>query len=148
MTRAIALGGLVLGLSLVGYAVFARETDEEKILGVLRRLESAVHVDGDTASNPLIRAATLRREFGGVFDANVRYRIPELTGSSSGVESLVILAVQSTTGLTTLDLSFSRPDIKLVPPAGATATTTARVRGFRGTEPYEEAERRVRFELT
>jgi len=148
MTKPLALGGLVLGLSLVGYAVFGRETDEEKILGVLARLEKTIRVDGDTATNPLVRGAALRRDFSDVFDRNVRYRIPELSSPGSGAESLVSLALQSSTGLTTLDVSFSRPEVRLVPTANASVDATAKVRAFRGTEPYEEGNRRVHFELS
>lgn len=148
MTKPLALGGLVLGLSLVGYAVFGRETDEEKILGVLARLEKAIRVDGDTATNPLLRGAALRRDFSDVFDRNVRYRIPELSSPGSGTESLVSLALESSAALTTLDVSFSRPDVRLIPPSNASVNTTAKIRAFRGTEPYDEGDRRVHFEFS
>jgi hypothetical protein len=149
MKRLLALGGLVLGLLLVGYAVFARETDEEKIHKLLGRLERAVRVDSDTATNPLIRAGQLRKEFSDLFDENVSYRIPELTTPSTGSESLVALAVRSSVSLTTLDVAFSRVDIQIIPPGmSAVANTTAKVRAFRGSETYEESDRRVRFEFS
>lgn len=149
MTRGLAFAGLVLGLSLIGYAVFARETNEEKIRGVLTRVEKAVCVDGDTAKNPILRATGLRRDFSALFDKNVSYEIPELSSPSQGVEPLVILALQSTTSLTTLDVSFSGADVQIAP-SGTTATTNtiAKIRSFRGTEPYEDSERRVHFALT
>ena len=50
MTKWLAVGGMVLGISLIGYAVLAGETDEEKILGVLGRIERVVHIDADTVN--------------------------------------------------------------------------------------------------
>lgn len=148
MKRWLALAGFVLGLSLVGYAVFARETDEEQITALLGRIEKAVRVDGDTATNPLFRAAQLRRDFSDVFDKNVRYRIPDLSTPSESAESLVALAARSSVSLTTLDVAFSHVEIRLVPPgSNATADTVAKIRAFRGSEPFEEGERRVRFTL-
>jgi hypothetical protein len=149
LTRWLAVVGLVLGISLVGYAVFARETDEEKIHGLLMRLEKAVSVDGNTAKNPLFRAGQLRRDFADLFDRNVSYDVPELSTPSAGSESLVALAARSSMSLTTLDVSFSNIDVQIVPPGTrATTSTIAKIQAFRGTDPYEQSERRVRFVLT
>jgi hypothetical protein len=152
MTKWLAFGGIALGISLIGYAVFARETDEEKILGVLGRIERVVRVDADTATNPLIRASQLKREYSEIFDKNVTYRIPDLSIPASGgesVESLVRLTVQSSVALTTLDVSFSKTDIHLAtPPSSATVKTVAKVRAFHGSSPYEEGNRDVRFEFS
>ena len=151
MTKWLAVSGMALGISLIGYAVFARETDEEKILGALVRIERIVRIDADTATNPLIRASQLKHEYSEIFDKNVTYRIPDLAVPASGgesVESLVRLTVQSSVALTTLDVSFSKTEIQLAtPPASATVKTVAKVRAFRGSSPYEEGERDVRFEF-
>lgn len=147
-TRWLAIAGMVLGISLIGYAVFARETDEEKIFGLLGQIEKAVRVDGDTATNPLIRAGQLKREFSEIFAKNVSYSIPELAPASQGSEDLVALAVRSSVSLTTFDIGFTRSDIRLVAPGTrATASTTVKIHAFRGSEPYEEGERSVRFEF-
>jgi hypothetical protein len=152
MTKWLAVVGMVLGVSLIGYAVFARETDEEKILRALGHIEKIVRVDADTATNPLIRAGQLRKEYSEIFDKNVTYRIPDLSVPSSGaesVESLVRLTVQSSVAITTLDVSFSGTDIRLgTPPATASVKTVAKIRAFRGTEPYEEGTRSVQFEFS
>lgn len=148
MAKWLAVGGMALGVSLIGYAVFARETDEEKILGALGRIERTVRIDADTATNPLIRAGQLKRDYSEIFDKNVTYRIPDLS-SGSTLESLVHLTVQSSMALTTLDVGFSKTDLQLAnPPTSAVVKTVAKVRAFHGTSPYEESQRDVRFEFT
>lgn len=133
MARVAAVLALVVGLLLVGWALFGRETDDERIRGKLVELSRALHVDEDTGTNPLFRGTSLRGAFEGIFETGVTYRIPELGSGGSGVDSLVQLALQGTTGVTTFDVDFQHVEVALLAGAAlADVRAAAKVQAFRG----------------
>jgi hypothetical protein len=103
--RYLAVGLGVLGLAIVSYALLARQTDEERILEVLHRLESAVRVDDDT-SNPLARMSQVNGHFSEIFEEDVQFKIPEHTSANHGRKTLVGLVVQIGPYFRHLDIAF------------------------------------------
>jgi hypothetical protein len=147
MARLAAVLAILAGLALVGYALFGRETDEERIRSKLAALSRAVHVDEDTGTNPIFRGTSLRGAFQDLFEARVTYRIPELGSDGQGTDSLVQLALRGTTGVTTFDVDFSSVEVTIAA-GGALADvrTTAKLQAFRGGTSQVDS-RKVRFDF-
>jgi hypothetical protein len=144
MRRALAVGGAFVGICLVGYALFASESDEERILASLVALEDALRTT-EGGTNPIFANARFSDAFEDIFHEQVHYSIPELTTGSNGRKSLVRLATQSTVYFSTLDVSFGGTDVELDRSgAAADVETLATIRATRGGSP-ERDERKVRF---
>jgi hypothetical protein len=103
--RTLAIGLAVLGLGVLGYAFFARQTDEEQILDLLHRLEDAVRVE-EGGGNPLMRMSKVNGAFEEIFDENVSFRIPEHTTASRGRRTLAGLVTKIGPYFTSLDITF------------------------------------------
>jgi hypothetical protein len=105
MKRLLAGLGIVLGLALVGYAIFASPSDEEQIRERLEQLSRAVDVD-DT-ENVLFRKTRIDREFKQIFTSDVRVSIAELGRSADGRASVAQLATLAGRQYRSLDVEIS-----------------------------------------
>ena len=141
----VAGAGVSIGLLLIGYALFSRETDEEQIKRKLDELEEAVHVSGD-AENVVVRGARLNGDFEKIFDQKVRISIPELTSAASGRQDLVGLATKAGTWFETLDIDFESVSIE-AGDIGAQVNTRAVLVASRPGRGLQKDERDVRFSL-
>jgi len=143
-TLALILGAL--GLTIVGYAWFARETDEEKILGVLAHLAAAVRVDED-AQNPIFRLAQVNKHFSEVFTEDVTFRIPEYTSASRGRKSLAGLTAQIGPYFQRLDVDFKNVTVDLDPDHTKARVASNAVADGSSRNGLFKEERRVRAEM-
>jgi hypothetical protein len=144
--RTLALIVGALGAAIIGYAWFARETDEEKILGVLTQLAAAVRVDED-GQNPIFRLAQVNKHFSEIVAEDVTFRIPEYTGASRGRKSLAGLAAQIGPYFQRLDVDFKDVTVDLDPDhTKARVASNAVADGSSRNGPFKE-ERRVRAEM-
>jgi ketosteroid isomerase-like protein len=149
MRRALAAGAAIAGLAVIGYAVLASPTDEERIRDRLDALEAAVQVDGDTSTNPVLRAGAVGGAFKEIFTEDVTFRIPELTSGDRGRPALARLAAQSGMYFSTLTVDFGGTDIELQGSAtSARVTSVATVQGTRGGGRLERDDRAVTFTFT
>ena len=144
--RWLAAAGVVLGLGIVGYAVFSQKTPEERIRERLERLSQAIRV-GEPPENPVMRATRLNGQFAELFDKDVRADISELSNPIEGRTELVQLAARANVWVRTLDVDFSHLDID-AGQVNASASGPARISGTRTSGEPETGERQVRFTLT
>ena len=146
MKRVLAATGVVLGLGLIGYAVFSRETDEEQIRRRLTELADAVHLDAERG-NPAVRGLELRGRFAELFEKDVRAQIPELGSSRQTRDDLAALAAQSSAYFQSLDLDFQKVDVQLDGTrSGARVSSVVVMTATRRTDPAPERdEREVTF---
>lgn len=144
--RLLAIGGVALGVVLVGWAIFGRENDEDKIRGQLAKLEGLIRVQGDPP-NLVVRALMLKREFAELFDRDVRVDIPEVSDMRSGRDDLAGLAAQEQRWFSTLDVSFRSIDIQLNNArTSAQVAAIAHVQALRnGGTAVERDERHIDF---
>ncbi len=140
MKRALVWLALIAGLLLVGYAVFAQKTDEERIQEQLARLAAAVSIDSQ--ENPLARGARLNREFSELFTKEARASVPELSAPVEGRRELVALATRAVGSFRSLDVAFSATSIE-VGNAAADVKTTAKLNGVRTDGDLDRGERPV-----
>ena len=138
MRRWLAIAGAILGLALIGYALFAEENDEERIRARLTQLEDAVGVDGE-ASNPIMRTAHVNGEFKEIFEKEVTYKLAELTSQSRGRRALSGLATKAGMYTQTFDLSFTGVDVQIT--GGGTGAEVSTVAVLRVTRRNGRLER-------
>lgn len=131
MKRATAVGILVVGLALVGYALLAAPSDEERIHAVLDQLAEAVSYEAPP--NPLQRTAQLNGAFKEVFSKDVVVKIAEVGANTSGRSSLGQLAARASMAYQSLDVSFSDVSIEAGESA-ANVSSTAELNGMQGGE--------------
>jgi hypothetical protein len=144
--RYLAVGLGVLGLGIVSYALLARQTDEEKILEVLNRLEIAVHVD-DESSNPLARMSQVNGHFSDIFEEDVQFKIPEHTSANHGRKTLVGLVVQIGPYFRNLDIDFKDVTIDFeMDNQRAKVASNAHADGFARNGHWAD-QRRVRLDM-
>lgn len=144
--RYLAVGLGVLGLGVVSYALLARQSDEEKILEVLDRLESAVHVDDDSV-NPLVRMSQVNGHFSDIIEEDIQFKIPEHTSANHGRKTLVGLVVQIGPYFRSLDIDFKDVTIDFeMDNARATVASNAHADGFARNGRWAD-QRRVRFAM-
>ncbi len=120
LDRRIPLLGIGIGAILVAYALFATESEEERMRAVLTNLEQAVAVS--EPENELQRMARINKAFGEIFTEDVRVQIPELSRMASGRKALALLAAHAGAHFATLDISFDSLDFSF-----AENETTGRV---------------------
>lgn len=109
----VAIGGIVVGVGLVGYALLAKDTDQELIRARLHQLTMAVRVDkGDSA---LMRSARVRRAFDEVLAPGVVVRIPDLPDPGQGRDALLGLAVRAGRRYQTAQVDLSDTSVQLGP---------------------------------
>jgi len=144
--RYLAIGLGVLGLAIVTYALLARQTDEEKILVVLERLEAAVRVE-EGSGNPLARMAQVNGHFSEIFLEDVQFRIPEHTSANRGRKSLAGLTTQIGPYFRSLDIDFKDVTIDFEQDnSRAKVASNAAADGFSRSGRWAD-QRRVRFEM-
>jgi hypothetical protein len=142
MKRALALGALVAGALLVLWALFAGDTDEEKIRARLARLAAAVSVEGE-GQNPVFRVAHLNQEFSELFTEDASVSIPELSEVREGRQALAALAGRATRYVEALDVDFEDVAVEINPPKVAEVKARARLDAVRPGSQRERDERRV-----
>lgn len=121
-SRAVLAAAAALGLGLVGYALFSRQTDEERIAEVLNEIEDAVGFD--SPPNALAHAANLRGRFADLVAPDVLVELPERSLVARGRDDLTRLAVTGTSRMQSFDLSFTLQDLSV---DGDTANASAHV---------------------
>jgi ketosteroid isomerase-like protein len=142
--RAVAVGGVLVGLVLIVYAVFGRPTDEELIHAQLQRLAEAVSFT--KPGNAVARGLALKGAFRDIFDDAIRAEIPELGSARKGRRSLVELGLQSTQFARSLSLSFADTDIEVgTSRTTAAAKATAVVRAVTREGDDRQNDRQVHF---
>jgi hypothetical protein len=142
----IAASAVVVGLGLVFYAVFSRQSEEEQIQEVLDRLELSVGVSSEP-ENPVFRLTRLNKEFEELFDDRVRVFIPELTSLRSGRKDLAGLAARAPTWFSTLEIDFT--DVKIqAGKINARVFTSAQLVASRAGRGLERDVRDVEFGFT
>lgn len=104
-SRAVLAIAAVLGLGLIGYAVFSRQTDEERIAEVLSELEDAVGFE--SPPNPLTHAANMRGRFAELVAPEVVVDLPERGLVARGRDDLTRLAVAGTSRMQSFDIAFT-----------------------------------------
>lgn len=111
MKRWVAIGGIVVGMGLVGYALFARDTDQELIRARLDQLTMAVRLD--KGEDALARGARVRRALDEVLTRNVVVRIADLPTPGQGRAGLFGLAMQAGQRYQTAHVELSHTSIRL-----------------------------------
>lgn len=94
-----------LGLALIGYAVFSRQTDEERITEVLNELEDSVGFE--SPPNPIAHAASVRGRFADLVSPDVVVDLPERGMVARGRDDLVRLAVAGTARMQRFDVTLT-----------------------------------------
>jgi hypothetical protein len=145
MKRWILIALALCGLALIGYALFAEPSDEERILAQLERLEHAVSVE-EPAQNMLLRKSRIDSEFREIFDKDVSFAIPELSGSHTGRNELGLLAARAGTYYETIDLGFSDVSVT-VGNVGAHVRGSATLTASRSGNPERDT-RQVEFQFS
>jgi hypothetical protein len=142
--RSLAIVGVVIGLALILYALFGRQSDEERIRARLQRLADVVSFS--EPGNVVARGLTLKGAFRDAFTDSIRGEIPELGSARTSRESLVELGLQSTRFARSLSLDFSEIAIEVdATRTSGDVTATAEVRAVtrEGEERWDD--RSVRF---
>ena len=104
-SRAVLATAAALGLGLIGYALFSRPTDEERIAELLSEIDHAVSFE--SPPNPLTHVANLRGRFAELVTPDVLVRVPERNFVARGRDDLTRLAAAATTRLQSFDVSFT-----------------------------------------
>ncbi len=146
MKRWLAIVGVLLGIGMIGYALFARATDEEQIQAQLARLAAAVSFA--EAGNPASRALHLRGEFSDIFTPEAEVTVAELGIRQRGRDDLVATTLQASSLARRLEVGLTSVRIVVAEDrATATAAATALFAAVRrGGEP-DAGEREVRVYL-
>lgn len=110
-SRTVIAAAAALGLGLIGYALFSRPTDEERIAEVLHELEDAVGFE--SPPNPLTHAANLRGRFAELVTPEVVVDLPERGLVARGRDDLTRVAVAGTTRMQRFDVAFSVEEIEV-----------------------------------
>jgi hypothetical protein len=145
--RVLAVVAVALGLLVIGYAVFAKPSDEELIRAKLDRLAEVVSFS-DGAGNPVFRAARLDGEFADLFTEDVRISIPELSSVAQGRRPLAGLAARGSSYAQSLDVDFQDVDVQLIGGSSAAQVkAVASLTAQRGGR-LQQDRRRVGFGFT
>lgn len=135
---------VALGLGLIGWALFLRESDEEAIRRRLDSISRAVQIVPE--EGVVARALKVRGGFDASFDRTARVKIPEL-GEQLDRDALVGLATQASQRWTSGELGWADVAVT-VAEDGATGhvDATAKLSGTQRGEPGDE-ERRLAIDL-
>jgi len=121
-SRAVIAAAAALGLGLIGYALFSRQTDEERIADVMTQLEKAVGFE--SPPNPLTHAGALRGRFADLVAPDVLVDVPERNLIARGRDDLTRLAVAGTVRMQSFDVTFTLENLTV---DGDTAKASAEV---------------------
>ena len=135
MERRQALGvlGVGLGVLVLGYAIFAPENDEERILAVLDEVALSVSFS-EPITNPVVWGLQLGKKFEDLMTEQIDVRVSEVRrGIPSSRSQLGPAAGIALQRYGALDITFSGLDVR-VQDDRATAEGTAEVTGVVGGE--------------
>lgn len=112
MKRRRWLGYLAVagGAALVGYAVLAQPSDEERIRGQLEALAEAVS-SPEPVTNVVFRANYLKERFDELLTADVHVDVPEVGSLPSDHRGLALAAARVQTGIGVFDVTLGSLDI-------------------------------------
>lgn len=142
-SRVALLALLALGLSFVGWALFARETDEEAIRRRLDALAAAVAIEPE--EGVVARALRVKEGVEESVAPEARVSIPEI-GERLDREQLVGAAVQAGQRWRAGHVVLDGVQIAMRGDGAARVEATARLEGTSGGEPRSDA-REVAIEL-
>lgn len=131
-SRAVLAAAAALGLALIGYAIFSRQTDEERIREVLNEIEDAV--DFEAPPNPLAHAANVRGRFADLVSPDVVVDVPERGMVARGRDDLVRLAVAGTARLQRFDVAFTVDELNVIGES-ANASVEVATEATAGSDP-------------
>ncbi len=143
--QALGVLGSGLGVLVLGYAIFAPESDEERILAVLDELALSVSFS-EPIANPMVWGLQLGKKFEDLMTEQIDVRVSEVrSGIPSSRSQLGPAAGIALQRYGALDITFSGFDVQ-VQDDRATAEGRAEVTGVIGGEKRSDA-RPIRFEL-
>lgn len=142
MKRIAAGVGIVAGLGLLGYALFAGQTDEEQIRERLVRLGDVVGVrEGE---NLLFRKARLNEQFEDLLDESIMVSVSELGKPTRGRSAVATYA-------TGAGVSYPRLSVQVEPQEvtvqGDSASARAEVTATAARDDLDRTQREVDFVL-
>jgi hypothetical protein len=135
-SRAALLALLALGLTLLGWALFARETDEEAIRRRLDTIAAAVAIAPD--ERVVARALRVKEALSESVARDARIAVPEL-GERLDRDELVGAAAQAGQRWKTGSLAWDEVEVTLHGEHAARVTAIARLDGTAGGEPRSDA---------
>lgn len=136
--RWLGYAAIAGGAALVGYAVLAGPSDEERIRGQLQALAHAVS-SSEPVSNVVFRASYLRERFEEVLAPDVHIDVPEVGSLPSDHKSLALATARVQTGFGVFQVEIGELDIEVGASGGNQPS---------GASPEESATARGRVELT
>ena len=119
----IPVSVIALGLSLIGYAVFLRSSDEDEILECLDTLAETVRLN-ESETNPVLRGVRINAAFADIFTKDVSVRIPDIAEIGSDRRDLAGAAAQVGGHYRTADVRFGSTNIAIDPSKTTAAVTT------------------------
>jgi hypothetical protein len=136
-TRIIAGGVGIVGLSVLGYALFFWSDDEDLIRERVEQLAAAVEVSDGQAANPAIAAVHLKSEFSEIFTPTVAVTIAEMEQAGAGGDAmpraeLAMFAGQLSARFEAATVSLGGVSVQILGEGArvdATATLTAKEHG-------------------
>jgi hypothetical protein len=123
MRRVLWATAVLVGLVLLGYALFSSESDEERILALVSKLDGSIDVK--SGENVILRGARLRPVFEELFDKDASLSLMELGHSATGRPELVKLAAQAPLRYQDLDISIDVGELS-VGDVGANLTASVK----------------------
>lgn len=143
--RNVVIAAGSAGVLLLGWALFAPESDEEQIRALLERLAREIAVEGET--NILFRTARLNKAFEEIFTEDVSVSIPELTSLARGRGELARVAARAGSHFQNAEVSVKSVDVSFGPtPAHGKAACVAVLSSTDGSRARRD-ERLVDFTL-
>jgi hypothetical protein len=139
----IALGGA--GVLLIGYALFFRRGDDEKIRRKITDLAEAVRMtEGET--NVVVRGGRIQSAFSEIFAKDVRVVIPDLGPLGSTRKELAGVAAQTGLRFQSAEVSFDGVSVAIEPSkTAASASANGTFTGFEHGSGIRRETRKVEF---
>lgn len=112
MKNKLILALAAILVAAIGYVVFFRASDEDRIRQKLGALEAAVK-SGASEPNLAVRSLRIQQSFARIFAPRVRTDIPQLEAGDTPREELVALVASGEERLPGLDVAFSRVHLEV-----------------------------------
>jgi len=114
--RALLLGIIGLGLCLIGWAIFGRETDEEAIRRRLMELSTKVSID--PSEGIVVRGFRLKRDLPDYLAEDAKFHVPQVGGDMSRGE-VIASAIGAATRWPSAQIGWSGVEVTLGGPSAA-----------------------------